>query len=408
MQQDSKQRSRICLISPGHVGSNPRIVKEATSLHAAGYQVRVVAGDYMAEVRPLDAAILSEAHWSCVKVEPGPGYLRRRILQESARKVADWLPYLSVAVWAHSPMSDRLAQAAMAEPADLYIAHCLAALPAAATSARYHGTRFGFDAEDFHIGELTDTPENQAEIRVRDRIERTLLPKCHHLTAASPGIASAYAQRYGVKMEPILNVFSQSQTSPCTVLQSTPSLYWFSQTVGPGRGLEAIVEAMGKMRIPVRLHLRGAIANGYRDHLLQLAEAMNVRDRVYFLPSASPLEMVKLAAEHDIGLSLELNTPYNRDICLTNKIFTYLLAGLSVLMSKTQAQTELSRQLGSAAVLIDIRDSTTIAQTLDRWLADRHQLLAARQWAWNLGNTQYNWELEQHRFLSIVESALVS
>lgn len=401
---------RVCLVSPGHVGSNPRLVKEANSLHAAGYQVRVVAGDYMAEVRPLDAAILSEVDWAWVQVGLGSrlDYLSRRIRQELSRKLAQMLPHLTWAVWAHSPISDRLAKAAMAEPADLYIAHCLAALPAAAIAAKYHHARLGFDAEDFHIGELEQTPENQAEIRVRDRIERTLLPHCDHLTAASPGIANAYAKRYGVGMEPILNVFPLSEAPDLPPKQSrtVPSLYWFSQTIGAGRGIEAIVQAMGQMQTPVELYLRGIPANGYVDYLMQLATSMNLHDRIHFLPSAPPPEMVKLAAQHDIGLSLELATPLNRDICLTNKVFTYLLAGLPVLMSITQAQSELSRRLGSASVLIDVRDPTAIAKTVDRWLSNRDHLIQARQQAWQLGQSLYNWEIEQHRFLSVVHRAL--
>jgi glycosyltransferase involved in cell wall biosynthesis len=400
---------RVCLVSPGHVGSNPRLVKEANSLHAAGYQVHVIAGDYMAEVRSLDAAVFATARWSWTQVGLGShtAYPRRRILQEVARKLA--LPHLACATWAHSPMSYRLAQAAIAHPADLYIAHCLAALPAAAIAAHHHRARFGFDAEDFHVGELLDTRENQAEIRVRDLIERTLLPKCHHLTAASPGIAAAYAERYSVEMEPILNVFSRSE-APDTLPKRNrkiPSLYWFSQTIGAGRGIEAIVQAMGQMQTPVELYLRGLPANGYVDQLKQLATSVNVCDRIHFLPSASPLDMVQLAAEHDIGLSLELETPYNRAICLTNKIFTYLLAGLPVLMSRTEAQSELSRRLGSASVLIDVSNATAIAQTLDQWLSDSTQLLQARQQAWTLGHTQYNWEIEQHRFLSVVKRALL-
>lgn len=402
---------RVCLVSPGHVGSNPRLVKEANSLHAAGYQVRVVAGDYMAEVRPLDAAILSKAEWSWMQVGLGSriDYSSRRIRQELARKIVQKIPHLTWAVWAHSPMSDRLAKAAMAEPADLYIAHCLAALPAVAIAARHHKARFGFDAEDFHTGELEDTPENQAEIQIRDHIERTLLPHCDHLTAASPRIADAYAKRYGVEIEPILNVFPLSEAPDLSPKQSRPipSLYWFSQTIGAGRGIEAIVQAMGRMQTPVELHLRGILANGYRDQLMQLAETMNLRDRIHFLPSAPPPDMIKLAAQHDIGLSLELTTPHNRDLCLTNKIFTYLLAGLPVLMSITQAQLELSRRLGSVSVLIDVHNPTKIANTLDHWLSNRDHLTQARQQAWQLGQSRYNWEIEQHRFLSVVHRALL-
>lgn len=404
-------QKRICLISPGHIGSNPRLVKEATSLCAAGYRVQVIAGDYMAAIRPLDAAILADVNWSCTQVQWGSKmqYFWRRSRQAVARRLMkpESMP-LPIARWAASPMSAALAQAAISHPADLYIAHNLAALPAAAIAARRHRARFGFDAEDFHVGELLDTPENQAEMVIRDRIERLLLPQCAHLTAASPGIAQAYADRYSVKMEPILNVFSlcEAPSKPKTRLNSEPSLYWFSQTIGAGRGLESILAAMAKMRVSVRLHLRGIPANGYLDHLNQITEPLGIRDRVHVLPPASPTEMVKLAAEHDVGLSLELTSPPNRAICLTNKIFTYLLAGLPVLMSNTPAQIELSRRLGAAAVVINEREPSAIAAMLDHWLSDREQFAQAKHHAWTLGQTQYNWDIEQHRFLSMIERAL--
>ena len=35
---------RLCLVSPGHPASNPRLVKEAAALHGAGYDVTVVCG----------------------------------------------------------------------------------------------------------------------------------------------------------------------------------------------------------------------------------------------------------------------------------------------------------------------------------------------------------------------------
>jgi glycosyltransferase involved in cell wall biosynthesis len=409
-------KKRICLVSPGHLASNPRLVKEANALYAAGFQVRVVAGDSVAVIHPLDQTILSLAPWSCVQVSWGSklSYLGRRLWQKLAQKVAStgWIPHLSVAIWAHSTMSDRLAKAAAAEPADFYIAHCLAALPAAAIASGKHNAKLGFDAEDFHIGELPDIPENQVEIRVRDRLERTLLPRCQHLTAASPGIATAYAQRYGVKMTPILNVFPLAEAAPSPQRQegdrigSEPSLYWFSQTIGPGRGLESIITAMAQMQTRVRLHLRGFPAVGYSESLMQLAAKVGVSDRLHFLPPAPPAEMARLAAYHDVGLSLELIQPVNRAVCLTNKIFVYLLAALPILMSLTPAQKEFAKQLGEVALLVDINDSAAVATTLDNLLFKGEKLENLRTQSWKLGQEIYNWDVEQLKFLNSVERIL--
>ncbi|MGC1309743.1 MAG: glycosyltransferase [Phormidesmis sp.] len=417
----SCESPRICLVSPGHVASNPRLVKEADALHHAGYNVRVVAGDYMAAIRPLDETLLSKVSWQWTQVGLGSkwGYWFRRIRQEAAKKLASVgiLP-LSVATWAHSPMSLRLARIAAAEPADLYIGHCLAALPAVAYAARKHGSKFGFDAEDFHVGELSNLSKNRTEVAVRDFLEKTLLPSCVHLTAASPGIAAAYADRYGIKMQPILNVFPQkdctkkqrditdSEIHIASQCSSKLSLYWFSQTIGPGRGLELVIQAMGQMTIATKLCLRGFISEEYRRSLLRLAQSVGLNDQITFLPSAPPEEMVALASVHDVGLSVEPGRDTNNDICLGNKIFTYLLAGIPLLMSNTTAQTELAKDLGEAAMLIDLEKADDVAAVLDSLLADSARLTKMKTIADELGRSRYNWEIEQHSFLNSVKQAL--
>src|SRR5207237_6466313 len=83
-------------------------------------------------------------------------------------------------------------------PADLYIAHYVAALPAAAAAARRHGGMLGFDAEDFHSGEGTADPADDFRKALVETIEGACLPSCAHVTAAAPLIGSAYSARYGV------------------------------------------------------------------------------------------------------------------------------------------------------------------------------------------------------------------
>jgi hypothetical protein len=49
----------ICLVSPGHVGSNPRLVKEADALTAVGYNVRAVAVNLDEMKRRSDQALIA-------------------------------------------------------------------------------------------------------------------------------------------------------------------------------------------------------------------------------------------------------------------------------------------------------------------------------------------------------------
>ena len=387
---------KVCLVSPGHIASNPRLVKEANSLVNAGYDVRVVAGDTAPFVRPLDQSLLSSVTWTCDLVGLGtrPVYIWRKLKQKLARAAFQFgVKNIHIAMWAHSPMSDSLAQAAIAQPADLYIAHCLAALPASAIAAHRHNAKLGFDAEDFHVGELAEISDNKLEIAIRDYIERTLLPSCDYLTAASPMIASAYRERYEVEIEPILNVFPLSE-APIKIEKINR------------KGIESIIYAMGQMKTPVDLYLRGMPTVGYTDVLTQLADQVGVSDRIHLLPSAPPSDMARLASNYDVGLSIELNQPLNRSICLTNKIFTYLLAGLPVILSKTTAQENLAKELNEAVILIDIDNSLGIAQSLDNFLSDPQKLFNAKAKVYKLVTERYNWDIEQQVFLKNIKKVL--
>jgi glycosyltransferase involved in cell wall biosynthesis len=137
-----------------------------------------------------------------------------------------------------------------------------------------------------------------------------------------------------------------------------------------------------------------------------LAQSLEIGDRVELLPMESPFRMVEFAGQYDVGLSLEADISESRRRCLTNKIFTYLLAGRPVLMSDTPAQAALAGDLGQAAALVSLSDPATIADQLDRWALAPEALQAAREAAWQLARTRYNWQVEQRAFLASVTRAL--
>jgi hypothetical protein len=395
--------ARICLVTPGHLSSTPRLVKEADALHAAGYKVRVVAVDHFAAVRPLDESILARAPWPCDRVTlgPRPAYLARRFIQELARRLKRPSPRL--ALWAHQPLAFRVAAIAAREPADLYLGHCLGGLAAAGLAAARRGARLGFDAEDFHRNENSDTPPPDLAV-----LEEHWVPRCRHLTAASPLIAEAYSTACGVPVPPVvLNVFPLAE-APASMPPSPPrpSLYWFSQTVGPGRGLEALVDVLPRLRTACDLNLRGLPSGDFPEKLTARARTAGFRGEVNFLPLAQPATMLPLAAAHTLGLSLEQSTPRNRDLCLTNKIFTYLLAGIPVLLTPSAAQRRIAPDLGAAAVVVDFSNPVAAAATLDGWLESSARLASAADHARHLGRSRYNWDNEQAVFLQTMRTAL--
>jgi glycosyltransferase involved in cell wall biosynthesis len=288
----------------------------------------------------------------------------------------------------------------------LYIAHNLGALPAAAIAARRHGAALGFDAEDFHHGQFTDRRDREHA----RRIEKRYLPVCTYVSASSPGVAEAYADLCARPPIVLLNVFPLS-SRPAQIETRAPGplrLYWFSQTIGHDRGLEAAVRAIGILRdSPVELHVQGAWQPGFESALRQVAADAGVSaNRVIHHPPGAPDEMVRVASRFDVGLALEPGHTPNSDLALSNKVFTYLLGGLPIVASATSAQAALCMQLGTAARVVPAGDANALAEAIRGWMDDPSSLEAAKQTAWRLGEARFNWDLEQRRFLDVVRQAL--
>jgi hypothetical protein len=96
--------------------------------------------------------------------------------------------------------------------------------------------------------------------------------------------------------------------------------------------------------------------------------------------------------------------PLNRDLCLTNKVFTYLLAGIPQLLSDTAAQRALAPDLGEAALLVDLGETDLVAGKLDDFFASPARAAAARRKARELAADRFCWDLEKSIFLDSIRS----
>ena len=408
----------ICLISPTLLSTNPRLVKEADALVEAGHGVHVICGDFLSWAREADAEFEGRGWGSVTKVRFGPGTaLPRRVLQVFRQRMARRAllagmthPRVLAAAW-HQVTPD-LVRAATSIRADLYVAHYIAALPAAAQAARLHGARYAFDAEDFHLGDPPDGPAFEPIRRHTRAIESAYLPGAAYVTAASPGIADAYAGAYGIPPPTVvLNVFPRSHAPAEPTARGTaspgPSIYWFSQTIGGDRGLECAVRAIGLARSRPHLYLRGNPEAGFLDHLNAVATAAGVGDRVHLLPPERPSEMERLASRFDVGFVGETGATLNHRIALANKLFTYILAGIPTVASDIPAHHLLAPSAGSALSLYPVESAEGLALAIDGFLVNGGASLArARAHAYTLGQELFNWDVEKSVLIRKVEEVV--
>jgi hypothetical protein len=115
--------------------------------------------------------------------------------------------------------------------------------------------------------------------------------------------------------------------------------------------------------------------------------------------------MEELAAAYDAGLCGETGHSASRHLCLTNKMFSFVLAGIPPLMSDTAAHCRFAVEAGLTDLLFPRDDPNALAGLLDRLLGDTARLAAARAQAWRLGQERYNWERERRHLVEAVGKA---
>jgi len=404
---------RICIVTPGQIGSNPRVVKEAQTLFDEGLRVSVIATRTLDSVEARDQSILQQAPYPIERIDLRSKlqWRSRRVTQIAFRAAHAATGLASLSARAFSAYAAPLTAAALRTPADLYIAHYPPALPAAFAAARRYGARYAFDAEDFHLGDWPDDAAYDRERRLLGSIERQALPHCAYVTASSPMIADAYAEAYGiVRPRVVLNAFPLAQAAHGPTARGCaepgPSVYWFSQVIGPNRGLECAVRAIGQARTRPHLYLRGQMADGFAQRLSALALEARADGHVHILPPALPAQMERLAAAYDLGLCSEPAHTTNNAFALSNKLFSYMLAGVPAVLSDTIAQRAFAAGNENAMHVYPSGDSQALAAALDRLLADPKRLAAARAAAYRLGRESYNWERESQKLVELVRQSL--
>jgi glycosyltransferase involved in cell wall biosynthesis len=403
--------ARICIVTGSHLCRNPRVVKEADALSGAGYDVTVLGPVFGDDLRSEDEQLMAGADWTHrVSVDlrtPISGTwarLRRRVGTELTRRGWDVADALGYGV-------RRTLRRARHQNADLYIGHEEVGTWVVWQLER-DGARVGVDFEDWHSRDLLPQDRAQRPVTLLERIERDLLHRSVHATTTSEVMAQAMADAYDAPAPTVLyNAFPWTDRE---ILDDERrdrdgsgrvSLHWVSQTIGPGRGLDTLCQALQVVDTPLHVHLRGECRPDYRQKLSK----MFPDDRGHTLHThglVSPSVVLSRIAEHDIGLALEPLRPDNKLYTVSNKILHYLLGGLAVVATDTEGQREVATRSGRAVRLCPSDDADEMAHQISELLNTEKELDRAQNDALEAARDRFCWEQQVPRLLTSVARAL--
>lgn len=412
-------KRRVAILTAAPLSLNPRALKEAETIRRAGFEVVVYGASYDEGQRETDERIASHHSFFFRSVLPvgedklkwHPQSVWRRI---RTRAGVDLNRYLHIEnSWQLGTAIVQLEKEARKAESDYYIAHLE---QGAWVGARLHrsGSRVGIDMEDWYSEDLTPEARKSRPLHLLRDLERELLTSGAHATCPSHAMSEALAGEFGCPQPTVVyNAFPWSDRAYMDGLSkdrrhpNLPSIHWFSQTLGRGRGLEDLISALPLLKHDAEIHLRGKPISGF-DAWLANRLSGSWHRRIVVHPLVSNTELLSRIAEHDIGFAGETTSIRSRDLTVTNKILYYLLAGLAVVASETAGQREVATQAPGGVSLYPPGDVPALAARLNTFLGSADALKQAKNAALAAAEKTFCWERQEKALLESIKQALGS
>ncbi|NII24083.1 glycosyltransferase family 4 protein [Pseudoflavitalea sp. X16] len=403
----------ILFITSTNLASNPRCRKEIEVAQQLGYAVTVYAFDMANWTREMEKQIrqtLNGIKYYSLQTSRKPFFpwLMNSLLGAGAKILyrMGWHSTLISAVATDKRTFTLLRAMQKERPSfDLIIAHNPGAFYPAWWFSRKTGVPFAIDVEDFHPGENNDPLIRRAVTGLM----KVILPEASYISFASPMIYDATLSLFNElnlkNTIKINNVFPAKEfalyNQPDKASDEKMNLVWFSQHISFNRGLDGILPLLGHFTGRLQLTLIGNLDPEFYEKVLRKYEFVEVK------PPTSQELLNSTLGKYDIGLALEINgVDENRKICLTNKIWAYLQAGLYILASDTPAQKQFAQQFPLHTCIIDISDKEALISSIQKTLDFLPEIRKNKASRFSI-NQNVSWENEHKKLSQQWENLMV-
>lgn len=406
--------AKILILIGAHLCTAPRPQKEAKALESAGHEVIIGGFWFQPELVKRDRLLLANKK---LRFQPIVDFqphhrlmnLNIRLQARLANEKFQHFGIFSPALLGYGVQA--MLRFAEQQSPDLTIVHSEAGLWVG-SKLLDAGYRVGVDLEDWFSQDLLASACATRPIEQLKKLESQLLHKCIYSVTTSHSLARALVEAYQAP-EPkvIYNTFPWSEREQIDNQKrdrqnlNLLSIHWFSQTIGVGRGLENLFQALPYLKTPVEIHLRGNYPPSSREWLEPLIPEQ-WREYVFIHETVPNAELLSRISEHDIGLALEVPYCLNKEHTVSNKLFQYLQAGLAVIATDTSGQQEIFSKQPNIGRLIPNNNPLALAQALEDLLQKPEKLNSAKLAALQALKEQFCWEQQEKTLIQTVEFSL--
>jgi len=390
-----RSATKVCMHVLGTLRTDVRVMREATALTQAGIEVRIVD---------------IEKERGRPREEEFGGVHVKHLVMPSWFIPARFKPWFLVKlVWIIFLGSLELWKT----PADIYHAHDDTALPACYIAARLRRKLLVFDAHELPLTEPSITRWHYLWM-LSTHLLKAMMTRCAGIITVSSPIMHELQRRYGGRRAVVIRnilayqapVFSDQLRSHLGL--SAETCVALFQGNLDSRGLDRLIPAARFMDpgIVIVMMGRGVIQSDLETLIIR----EGVSDRVKIIPPVPYIELLTWTASANIGLiiyspgSAPTLTP-NTQMCLPNKLFEYLMAGLPILASSLDAVADIIRTY-DVGCIVNSLEPEAIGRAISTMLADRDALARMRGNALVASQRDLCWECESKRLIDFYQDIL--
>ncbi len=379
--------TKVCMYVLSKGRTDVRVMREAVSLLEAGLSVTVV--DIEPNRQPREELV--------------QGVLFKHARAPSWRMLGRFKPWLLTKV---SQMLGSMFTV-LRTPADIYHAHDITALPACYLAAVLRRKKLVFDAHELPV---TDPSITQRPLlrRFATLLLRRMVPRCDGVMTVSPPIGPEIQRRFGGPAVTLVRNLPSYQAVARTdrlrhYLNLPPEtrIALYQGGFQLNRALDSLVYAAPFLAPNTIIALLGW--GPIQAQLEALIKETGVEDRVKIVPRVPYEELLEWTASADIGLTLfSANWSASIAMCLPNKLFEYLMAGLPVLTTPLEAIVEIVERYDVGRVVPSLEPSV-IGQAINEVLEDQAALERMRANALRASAQDLHWAVESQRLIEFYQ-----
>lgn len=384
---------RICMHVRGPLRTDGRVRREAGALAHEGFNVTVVDIER-------ERVLLAEEELDGIRVRhvvsprwSRPGKRVWRLLNVATKFLACTLAVLRT-------------------QADVYHAHDLNALPSCYLAAKLRRKPLIYDAHEMPLYELDRWRWRWLSLLLKQLGSR-IFRGCAGMITVSPPIAEEIRRRHHimdiaiVRNVPVYQLAKKNdRLRQYFDFGSATRIALYQGNLQMDRGLDYLVHAAKFLAPEMVIVLMGKAIGNVQAELTDLIAREGVADRVKILPPVPYEELLAWTASADVGLIIyQPELSLNVQMCLPNKLFEYLMAGLPVLATRLDAVAEILTTY-QAGQIISSLEPEEIGAAINRILANQTALEQMSANASKAALQELHWERECARLLQLYQRIL--